>query len=143
MSRTEPPCRPGLSGLSVARHGAVLLRVQARGDPSQQCWLGLSNLPITLGEFSGSREREVNVQGRVTEGDTSQMVDFHVWDVVAVEDLRDFIAEGMCSSWALLFCVCVFFKIFGSIELIVILGCISDVFSFLFPFSPSPNSHSS
>lgn len=38
-------------------------------------------------------------------------------------------------------CVCVFFLIFGSIELIVILGCISDVFSFLFPFFPSPNSH--
>lgn len=84
----------------------------------------------------------MNVQGRVTEGDTSQMVDFHVWDVVAVEDLRDFIAEGMSSSWALLIFVCVFFfKIFGSIELIVILGCISDVFSFLFPFFPSPNSH--
>ena len=49
----------------------------------------------------------MNVQGRVTEGDTSQMVDFHVWDVVAVEDLRDFIAEGMSSSWALLICVCV------------------------------------
>lgn len=50
----------------------------------------------------------MNVQGRVTGGDTSQMVDFHVWDV-AVEDLRDFIAEGMSSSWALLIFVCVFF----------------------------------
>ena len=52
----------------------------------------------------------MNVQERVIEGDTSQMVDFHMWDVVAVEDLRDFIAEGLCSSWALLiFCVCFYF----------------------------------
>lgn len=36
-----------------------------------------------------------------------------------------------------------FFLIFGSVELIVILGCVSDVFSFLFLFSPSANSHSS
>lgn len=40
-------------------------------------------------------------------------------------------------------CVFIFFLIFGSVELIVILGCVSDVFSFLFPFSPSANSHSS
>ena len=54
----------------------------------------------------------MNVQGRVTEGDTSQMVDFHMWDVVAVEDLRDFIAEGMSSSWALLIFLCVFIYFF-------------------------------
>ena len=55
----------------------------------------------------------MNVQGRVTEGDTSQMVDFHMWDVVAVEDLRDFIAEGVCSSWALLIFLCVFIYFFN------------------------------
>lgn len=55
----------------------------------------------------------MNVQGRVTEGDTSQMVDFHMWDVVAVEDLRDFIAEGMSSSWALLIFLCVFIYFFN------------------------------
>ena len=55
----------------------------------------------------------MNVQGRVTEGDTSQMVDFHMWDVVAVEDLRDFIAEGLCCSWALLIFLCVFIYFFN------------------------------
>ena len=55
----------------------------------------------------------MNVQGRVTEGDTSQMVDFHMWDVVAVEDLRDFIAEGMSSSWALLIFLGVFIYFFN------------------------------
>lgn len=46
----------------------------------------------------------------------------------------------MSSSWPLVFfCLfLIFFLIFGSIELIVILGCISDTVSFLSPSPPPP-----
>lgn len=50
----------------------------------------------------------MNVQGRVT-GDTSQMVDFHVWDVVAVEDLKFHCRRNVFLLGPLNFCVCVFF----------------------------------
>lgn len=110
VSWTEPPCRLGPSGLSVAPYRLPFVLSSWRSKSAMLAG-GLSNLPITLGEFSGSRGGEGGeCSGKgLQRGTRSQMVDFHVWDVVAVEDLRDFIAEGMSSSLGPLNFVCVFF----------------------------------
>ena len=66
-------------------------------------WVSFQALGGEGGECSGKGYRG----GHVTDGR------LHMWDVVAVEDLRDFIAEGMSSSWALLIFLCVFIYFFN------------------------------
>ena len=79
----NPPCRPGLSGHSATPRGSVLLGVQTRGDPSQQCQPGVPRRGHHMGlVFRLSMERG-------EEGHPSQMADFHVWDAIAVEDLKE------------------------------------------------------